>query len=116
MHYVIPVQVFHSYIIWLAALYLRDVFAKGPKYREPKSIKWKHNFKILMDSIENYARQHEKEDLDTKLAQELHNAYTKLRFTAIMSIYYIVKYNYSYDHIFFILRRYNIWLGHTQLQ
>ena len=65
MHYVIPVQVFHSYIIWLAALYLRDVFAKGPKYREPKSIKWKHNFKILMDSIENYARQHEKEDLDT---------------------------------------------------
>jgi hypothetical protein len=22
---------------------LRDVFAKGPKYREPKSINWKHN-------------------------------------------------------------------------
>ena len=44
---------------------LRDVFAKGLKNREPKSIKWKHNFKILMDSIENYARQHEEEDLDT---------------------------------------------------
>ena len=44
---------------------LRDVFANGPKNREPKSVKWKHYFKILMDSIENYAREHEKEDLDT---------------------------------------------------
>ena len=47
---------------------LREVFAKGPKYREPKSINWKHNFKILMDSVEDYARQwekREKEDLDT---------------------------------------------------
>jgi hypothetical protein len=44
------------------------VFAKGPKYREPKSINWKHNFKILMDSVEDYARQwvkREKEYLDT---------------------------------------------------
>jgi len=44
------------------------VFAKVPKYREPKSINWKHNFKILMDSVEEYARQwekREKEDLDT---------------------------------------------------
>jgi len=23
---------------------LRDVFTKGPKYHEPKSINWKHNF------------------------------------------------------------------------
>ena len=36
---------------------LRDVFAKGPKYREPKSIHWKHKFKILMDSVEDYATQ-----------------------------------------------------------
>jgi hypothetical protein len=46
----------------------RDVFAKGPKYREHKSINWKHNFKILMDSVEDYTRQwskREKEDLDT---------------------------------------------------
>jgi hypothetical protein len=46
----------------------RDVFAKWTKYREPKSINWKHNFKILMDSVEDYARQwakREKEDLDT---------------------------------------------------
>ena len=26
---------------------LRKMLAKGPKYREPKSIYWKHNFKIL---------------------------------------------------------------------
>ena len=34
---------------------LRDVFAKGLKYREPKFINWKHNFKILMDSVGDYA-------------------------------------------------------------
>ena len=42
---------------------LRDVLAKGPK-----SINWKHNFKILMDSVEDHARQcakREKGDLDT---------------------------------------------------
>ena len=46
---------------------LRDVFAKGPKYRESKSINWKHNFTILMDSVEDYARRWakcEKGDLD----------------------------------------------------
>jgi hypothetical protein len=45
---------------------LRDVVAKRLKYREPKSINRKHNFKIL--SVEDYARQcakREKEDLDT---------------------------------------------------
>ena len=55
-----PVQVPHSYIIRLATLSrmtLREVFAKWTKYREPKSINWKHNFKILMDSVEDYARQ-----------------------------------------------------------
>jgi len=39
------------------------MFAKGPK-----SINWKHNFKILMDSVQDYARlwaKREKEDLDT---------------------------------------------------
>ena len=47
---------------------LRNVFAKGPKFREPQSVKWKYNFKILMDSMENYARQwakREGEELDT---------------------------------------------------
>ena len=45
-----------------------EVFAKGPTYIEPRSINWKHNFKILMDSVEDYARhwaKREKEDLDT---------------------------------------------------
>ena len=47
---------------------LQDVFTKGLKYREPQSINWKHNFRMLMDSVEDYARQwakREKEDLDT---------------------------------------------------
>ena len=47
---------------------LLELFAKGSKYCEPKSIDWKHNFKILMDSVEDYARQwakREKQDLDT---------------------------------------------------
>jgi len=38
------------------------VFAIGPK-----SINWKYNFKILMDSVEDYSRQRakrEKENLD----------------------------------------------------
>ena len=30
---------------------------KGPKYREPKSINWKHNFKILMDAVGDCTRQ-----------------------------------------------------------
>ena len=44
------------------------MFAKGPKYREPRSINWKHNFKLIMDSVEDYARQLakcEKEDIYT---------------------------------------------------
>ena len=71
-----PVQVPHSYnptghaitgdLQIINNCSLRDVFAKRPKYHEPKSINWKHNFKIL--SVEDYARQwakREKEDLDT---------------------------------------------------
>ena len=34
---------------------LRNVFVNGPKFREPQSINWKFNFKILMDSVEDYA-------------------------------------------------------------
>ena len=43
---------------------LRDVFTKAHKYREPKSINWKHNLKILMDYARKWAKR-EKEDLDT---------------------------------------------------
>ena len=30
---------------------LRNVFAKGRKFREPQSINWKFNFKIIMDYV-----------------------------------------------------------------
>jgi len=49
------VQVPHSYI-------------KGRKYLESKSIHWKDNIKIIIDSVEDYARQwtkREKGDLNT---------------------------------------------------
>jgi len=54
----------------LSTTYLRELLANGPKYREPKSINWKHNFKIRMDSVDDYARlwaKREKEDLDNRL-------------------------------------------------
>ena len=35
---------------------LKNILAKGPKYREPKSFSWKYNFKLIMDSVEDYAR------------------------------------------------------------
>ena len=35
---------------------LRSVIYKGPKYRVPKTINWKYNFKLLMDAVEDYAR------------------------------------------------------------
>ena len=36
-------------------LKLRDILSKGPKYREPTIFSWKYNFKLVMDSVENYA-------------------------------------------------------------
>ena len=47
---------------------LRNILAKGPKYREPQPINWKYNFKLVMDSVEDYARQwarREKDEVDT---------------------------------------------------
>ena len=35
---------------------LRQLLAKGPKYREAQPINWNHTFKLLMDSVESYAR------------------------------------------------------------
>lgn len=34
---------------------LLDMSAKGPKYCERISINWRHNFKHMMDSVEDYA-------------------------------------------------------------
>ena len=35
---------------------LRSLMSKGPKDREPQSFKWNHNFRIIMDAVESYAR------------------------------------------------------------
>jgi hypothetical protein len=34
------------------------------KFREPQHINWKHNFKILMDAVEDYARRWKKGEVD----------------------------------------------------
>jgi len=38
------------------------LFVKVPKYREPKHINWNQNFKLLMDSVEDYARKWAKQE------------------------------------------------------
>jgi len=48
--------------------YLRNILVKCPKYREPQSINRKYNFKLMMDSVEDYTRKwtkREKEGVDT---------------------------------------------------
>lgn len=40
----------------------QDVIAKGPKYRDPTSIQWKPNFKILKGVVEDFARQSAKRE------------------------------------------------------
>ena len=35
---------------------LRRLLSKGPKYREAQPFSWGQNFKLLMDSVEEYAR------------------------------------------------------------
>ena len=37
-------------------LKLRDIISKGPKYREPTTFSWKYHFKLVMDSVDDYAR------------------------------------------------------------
>ena len=47
---------------------LRCLISKGPKYREAQPFTWGQNFKILMDSVEEYARtwaKREKVEVDT---------------------------------------------------
>jgi hypothetical protein len=40
------------------------VISHGPKFREPQHINWKHNFKIIMDAVEDYARRWIKREVD----------------------------------------------------
>ena len=47
---------------------LRSLILKGPKFREPRSFKWRQNFVSIMDSVEEYTRRWTKsegEELDT---------------------------------------------------
>lgn len=43
---------------------LRDVFTKGPIYREPNSINRKHNIYLFKDPVRNYARHWDKREED----------------------------------------------------
>ena len=43
---------------------LRKLISHGPKFREPQHINWKHNFKIIMDAVEDYARRWIKREVD----------------------------------------------------
>ena len=50
---------------------LRDLISKGPKYREPQKFSWKYNFKLIMDSIEEYTRSWAKqEDVELDILSE----------------------------------------------
>jgi hypothetical protein len=40
------------------------VISHGPKFREPQHINWKHNFKLIMDAVEEYARRWIKREVD----------------------------------------------------
>ena len=42
----------------------RNVTSHGHKFREPQHINWKHNFKIIMDAVEDYARRWIKREVD----------------------------------------------------
>ena len=43
---------------------LRKVISHGPKFREPQHISWKHNFKKIMDAVEDYVRRWIKREVD----------------------------------------------------
>jgi hypothetical protein len=40
------------------------VISHGPKFRETQHINWKHNFKIIMDAVEDYAIRWIKREVD----------------------------------------------------
>jgi len=81
---------------------LRNVFAKESKYREPKSINWKHNFKILMDFVEDYARQwpkREKKNLDT-LSEWIKSVKSLIsRNLMYFSSLIIITFKLDFDHV-----------------
>jgi hypothetical protein len=40
------------------------VISHGPKFREPQHVNWKHNFKIIMDAVDDYAKRWIKREVD----------------------------------------------------
>ena len=49
----------------------RDILSKGPKYREPRSFTWKQNSKLILNSVEEYARcWAKKEDVEVDTLSE----------------------------------------------
>ena len=50
------------YIYIKRNLKLRDILSKGPKYREPTTFSWKYNFKLVMGSVEDFARRWAKQE------------------------------------------------------
>ena len=50
---------------------LRDILSKSPEYREPRSFTWKQNSKLILDSVEEYARRWaKKEDVEVDILSE----------------------------------------------
>jgi hypothetical protein len=52
--------------LWLARIssLSNEIVYHGPKFREPQHINWKHNFKIIMDAVKDYARRWIKREVD----------------------------------------------------
>ena len=69
----LSIQIYSCWSHYMNIIYcknIRKILAKGPKYRDPQSINWKHNFNILINSVEGYVRKwtnREKEKVDTIL-------------------------------------------------
>ena len=42
---------------------LRDLIAKGPKYREPCEVDWDKNLSLLCEAVDQYALQWDKREL-----------------------------------------------------
>jgi hypothetical protein len=43
---------------------MQYIIKNGPKFREPQHINWKHNFEIIMDAVEDYAKRWIKIEVD----------------------------------------------------
>ena len=59
------------YIVRISKLRDTCILSKGLKYREPRSFTWKQNSKLILDSVEEYARcWAEKEDMEVDTLSE----------------------------------------------